>query len=55
MGRDLSGIARDYRVLGLPTTVFIDPEGRVTRFLKNAANEAVLRLFIEGQINARGG
>ena len=55
MGRDLSGIARDYRVLGLPTTVFIDPEGQVTRFLKNAANEAVLRLFIEGQINARGG
>ena len=55
MGRDLSGIARDYRVLGLPTTVFIAPEGQVTRFLKNAANEAVLRLFIEGQINARGG
>ena len=55
IGRDLSGIARDYRVLSLPTTVFIDTEGKVAKTLKNAANEAVLRLFIEGQIKASGG
>ena len=55
IGRDLSGIARDYRVLSLPTTVFIDTEGKVAKTLKNAANEAVLRLFIEGQIKAGGG
>lgn len=55
IGRDLTGIARDYRVLSLPTTVFIDAEGKVARTLTNVANEAVLRLFIEGQIKARGG
>ncbi|MCH8309372.1 MAG: TlpA family protein disulfide reductase [Chloroflexi bacterium] len=55
IGRDLTGIARDYRVLTLPMTVFIDPEGNVTRTLKNAANEAILRLFIKGQIKASGG
>jgi thiol-disulfide isomerase/thioredoxin len=50
IGLDLTGISRDYRVLTLPTTVFINAEGRVARTLKNAANETVLRLFIEGQI-----
>jgi thiol-disulfide isomerase/thioredoxin len=50
IGLDLTGISRDYHVLTLPTTVFIDSEGRVARTLKNAANETVLRLFIEGQI-----
>jgi thiol-disulfide isomerase/thioredoxin len=52
LGRDLSGISRDYRVLSLPTTVFIDTEGQIARTLRNAANEAVLRLFIEGQIRS---
>ena len=51
IGLDITGeISRAYRVLSLPTTLFIDHEGNVARRLTNVANEAVLNLFIEGQI-----
>lgn len=42
-------IARDYEVLGLPTTFLIDKEGAIRRRL-GVANEGVLKIFLDGQI-----
>ena len=53
IGNDLSKIAQDYKVVSLPTTVFINTEGEVARTLRNVANDAVLRLFIDGQMPRR--
>ena len=51
VGLDATGeIARAYRVTSMPTTIFIDSQGNIVRRLNNAANEAVLRIFIEGQL-----
>ncbi len=56
IGLDVTGeIARAYRVLGLPTTIFIDTRGNIARRLSNVANEAVLKIFIEGQIRSTTG
>ncbi len=50
LGLDSIGtIARDYRAYGLPTTFIIDREGNEIRKF-GVANEAVLRLFLKGQI-----
>lgn len=51
LGLDYSGeIARAYRVISMPTTFFIDPQGNIVRKLENVANEALLRIFIDGQL-----
>ena len=51
VGLDTTGeIARAYRVLSLRTTFFRDPHGNIVRRLKDFANDAVLRIFIEGQL-----
>ena len=42
-------IARDYEVLGLPTTFLIDKEGAIRRRL-GVANEGVLKIFLDGQL-----
>ena len=56
IGLDTTGeISRAYRVLSLPTTVFIDPRGNIARRLSNVTNEAVLKIFIEGQIRSMTG
>ena len=48
---DASGeTARDYKVLGLPTTFLIDKEGVIRRRL-GAANEATLKIFLNGQVD----
>jgi thiol-disulfide isomerase/thioredoxin len=55
VGLDTTGeIARAYRVLSLPTTFFIGPDGNIVRKLSNVANDAVLRIFIEGQLGEMG-
>ena len=42
-------IARDYEVLGLPTTFLIDKDGVIQRRL-GVANEGVLKIFLSGQV-----
>ena len=42
--------ARDYEVLGLPTTFLIDKDGAIQRRL-GAANEATLKIFLNGQVD----
>jgi len=37
-----------YGIKALPTTVFIDREGRVARKLVNRANMGVLKIFLNG-------
>lgn len=44
-------IARDYEVLGLPTTFLIDKEGAIRRRL-GVANEGVLKIFLDGQLGS---
>ncbi len=43
-------IARDYEVLGLPTTFLIDKDGVIQRRL-GVANEATLEIFLKGQLD----
>ena len=43
-------IVRDYEVRSLPTTFFIDREGQIQRRLTSAANEALLKVFLRGQL-----
>ena len=43
-------IVRDYEVRSLPTTFFIDKEGQIQRRLTSAANEALLKVFLRGQL-----
>ena len=43
-------IARDYEVLGLPTTFLIDKDGLIQRRL-GVANEATLEIFLKGQLD----
>ena len=45
-------IARDYEVLGLPTTFLIDKDGAIKRRL-GVANEGVLKIFLNGQVGER--
>ena len=50
LGLDTSGeIAIDYRATKLPSTYLIDRDGNEARKF-NVANEAVLRLFLDGQV-----
>ena len=52
IGLDESGeIARAYRPTSMPTTFFINREGVVSRKLVSIANEAVLRVLLDGQLN----
>ena len=44
-------IVRAYEVRTLPTTFFIDKEGRIQRRLTSAANEGMLKVFIRGQLS----
>ena len=48
-----SEIARDYKVVSLPTTFFIGKDGNVERRLSSAANEGVLKVFLRGQLRPR--
>ena len=48
-----SEIVRDYEVYSLPTTFFIDVDGRIQRRLTSAANEGMLKVFIRGQLGAK--
>ena len=43
-------IVRAYEVYSLPTTFFIDKEGHIQRRLTSAANEALLKVFLRGQL-----
>lgn len=43
-------IVRAYEVRSLPTTFFIDKEGQIQRRLTSAANEALLKVFLRGQL-----
>ena len=47
-------IARDYEVLGLPTTFLIDKDGAIRRRL-GVANEGVLKIFLNGQVGSGEG
>ena len=38
-----ASVIRNYKVLGMPTTVFIDAEGKIARTWTGALNESVLR------------
>ena len=52
LGLDETGKwAREYEVLGLPTTVLIDAQGNQSRRIANPANDAVLRLFLNGLLS----
>jgi len=51
IGLDTSGqIQKAYRVLVMPTTYFIDRHGYISRILSGAANEAVLQIYLDGQV-----
>ena len=43
-------IVRAYEVRSLPTTFFIGKDGQVNRRLTSAANEALLKVFLRGQL-----
>lgn len=43
-------ITRAYRVVTLPTTFFISPDGNIQRKLTSPANEGALHVFIRGQL-----
>lgn len=43
-------ITRAYRVVSLPTTFFISPDGNIQRRLTSPANEGALHVFIRGQL-----
>lgn len=47
---DTREIVRAYEVFSLPTTFFIDKEGQIQRRLTSAANEALLKVFLRGQL-----
>lgn len=52
IGMDWNGrIFQSYRPTSMPTTFLIDREGVVSRKIVNYANEAVLRLFLKGQLD----
>ena len=52
LGLDTTGgMSRAYRVLALPTTVFIDSQGNESRRIASAVNEGVLRFFIKGLLD----
>ena len=54
LGMDASGeIASAYQIVGLPTTYFIDRQGRISRVLTGAANEGALRVFLNGQLGGK--
>ena len=48
LAMDTGELARQYRVLSLPTTFLLDRHGRQTRRIDNIANEGVLKVFIRG-------
>lgn len=51
LGLDATGeVAKDYGITSMPTTYFIDREGKVARRLVSVANKGVLRVFLEGQL-----
>lgn len=48
-------ITRAYRVVSLPTTFFISPDGNIQRRLTSPANEGTLHVFIRGQLRGTQG
>ena len=52
IGMDWNGrIFQSYRPTSMPTTFLIDREGVVSRRIANYANEAMLRIFLKGQLD----
>jgi cytochrome c biogenesis protein CcmG/thiol:disulfide interchange protein DsbE len=43
------GVARAYRIRAVPSTYFIDREGRLATTLHGVANQGALRIFLRGQ------
>ena len=43
-------VARSYRLRAVPSTYFIDREGRLATTLHGLANQGVLRIFLRGQV-----
>ncbi len=43
-------IAREYEVVSLPTTFFIDKAGHIQRRFGGPANDGVLKIFLNGQL-----
>ena len=54
LGLDTTGdISKEYMVVVMPTTYFINREGEVVRKLSGAANQGALRIFLSGQLAAQ--
>ena len=54
LGLDTTGeISKEYMVVSMPTTYFINREGEVARKLSGAANQGALRIFLNGQLAAQ--
>ena len=43
-------VARSYRIRAVPSTYFIDREGRLATTLHGLANQGTLRIFLRGQV-----
>ena len=43
-------VARAYRIRAVPSTYFIDREGRLATTLSGLANQGALRIFLRGQV-----
>lgn len=46
-------VARAYRILGVPSTYFIDRQGNLATSLSGLANQGALRIFLRGQVGDR--
>ena len=46
-----ASVIKNYKVLGMPTTVFIDAEGKVAKTWTGALNQSVLRKQTDALLN----
>ena len=54
LGLDTEGeISKEYMVVTLPTTYFINRDGEVARKLNGPANQGALKIFLRGQVGAQ--
>ena len=49
LGLDSGRIAATYRITAMPTTYFIDQDGRISKRIQGPANEGALRFFLDSQ------